>query len=180
MGRSRFEKDRIFVLGHSWGSILRLALAKRHPVWLHAYIGVGQAINSYESERRSWSWKLNQAEKAHNSKAIERLASLAPYAVKKVPPSLDGLLLQRKGLNHYGGAVYNRASASFESASFRLSPIHSIEDVSLIFEAECFSMRHLLNAAMEVDFGSLNCIEIPILLFLGRHDYTVSATLAAE
>lgn len=178
--RSRFEKDRIFVLGHSWGSVLGLALAKRHPKWLHAYIGVGQAINSYESERRGWRWALNQAEKTHNSKAMEELTSLAPYAVKEVSLSLDDFRLQRKWLNHFGGAAYNRANAGFESAAFRLSPIHSHEDVSLTFEAEHFSMRHLLDAAMEVNFSSLNCLETPIFLFLGRHDYNVNATLAAE
>jgi proline iminopeptidase len=39
--RKEFGKDKIFVLGHSWGSYLGLELAKRHPDWLHAYIGVG-------------------------------------------------------------------------------------------------------------------------------------------
>ncbi|MFA0813125.1 alpha/beta hydrolase [Microbulbifer epialgicus] len=178
--RSRFDKDRIFVLGHSWGSILGLALAERHPEWLHAYIGVGQAIDFYESERRGWRWTLNQAKAANNSKAIEELASLSPYAVKETRPLLEELLLQRKWLNHYGGAAYKRADAGFESAAFRLSPIHSVEDVSLIFEAQKFSMTHLLGAAMEVNFGSLNCLETPMFLFLGRHDYNVSSTLAAE
>src|SRR5262245_37111782 len=43
--RREFGKDRIFVLGHSWGSFLGLQLAQRHPQWLHAYIGVCQLID---------------------------------------------------------------------------------------------------------------------------------------
>ncbi len=54
--RHEFGKDKIFVLGHSWGSYLGLELAQRRPQWLHAYIGVGQISNAPESERRGWAW----------------------------------------------------------------------------------------------------------------------------
>src|SRR5579883_1391184 len=32
--RSTYGKDKIFVMGHSWGSILGLTLAQQHPEWL--------------------------------------------------------------------------------------------------------------------------------------------------
>jgi pimeloyl-ACP methyl ester carboxylesterase len=32
----RFGKRKLFVLGHSWGSLLGLRLAAEHPEWLHA------------------------------------------------------------------------------------------------------------------------------------------------
>ena len=54
--RKTFGKQKVFVLGHSWGSILGLTLAAEHPEWLHAYIGVGQGIDARESERRGWAW----------------------------------------------------------------------------------------------------------------------------
>jgi hypothetical protein len=36
-----------------------LELAKNHPEWLHAYIGVGQLTNRRESEHRGWIFALN-------------------------------------------------------------------------------------------------------------------------
>ena len=39
--RKTYHKDKIFVLGHSWGSFLGLELAKEHPEWLYAYVGMG-------------------------------------------------------------------------------------------------------------------------------------------
>jgi pimeloyl-ACP methyl ester carboxylesterase len=39
--RAAYNKKKIFVLGHSWGTILGLRLAERRPDWLYAYIGVG-------------------------------------------------------------------------------------------------------------------------------------------
>ena len=50
--RKEFGKDKLFALGHSWGSFLGLQLAERHPEWLYAYIGVCQLIDGPESERR--------------------------------------------------------------------------------------------------------------------------------
>jgi proline iminopeptidase len=34
--RKEFGKNKIFVMGHSWGSYLGLELARRHPDWLYA------------------------------------------------------------------------------------------------------------------------------------------------
>jgi len=39
--RTRFHKDKIVVVGHSWGTIVGINLAKRHPEWLNAYVGMG-------------------------------------------------------------------------------------------------------------------------------------------
>jgi len=58
--RRELRKDKIFVLGHSWGSFLGLQLATRHPEWLHAYIGVGQVIDGPESERRGWRFHADE------------------------------------------------------------------------------------------------------------------------
>jgi len=44
--RHEFGKQKIFVLGHSWGSYLGLEVAKQRPQWLHAYIGMGQISNA--------------------------------------------------------------------------------------------------------------------------------------
>src|SRR5271165_2127530 len=41
--RHEFGKEKIFVLGHSYGSFLGLQFAQRHPERLYAYIGVCQS-----------------------------------------------------------------------------------------------------------------------------------------
>ena len=48
--RRRFQRDKIFVLGHSWGSVLGLQLAHYHPDLLYAYVGVGQATSAWKNE----------------------------------------------------------------------------------------------------------------------------------
>ena len=39
--REHYGKQKIFLLGHSFGTVLGTRLARQHPDWFHAYIGVG-------------------------------------------------------------------------------------------------------------------------------------------
>jgi len=59
--RKELRKDKLFVLGHSWGSFLGLQLAQLHPEWLHAYVGVSQLIDGPENERHNWRFAMDAA-----------------------------------------------------------------------------------------------------------------------
>ena len=84
--RTTYHQQKIFVLGHSWGSILGLELAARHPEWLYAYIGMGQVISVRDNERLNYAFALKAAETAGNQEALTQLRSIAPY------PEADGLV----------------------------------------------------------------------------------------
>src|SRR5690554_559283 len=178
--RDEFETDRIFVLGHSWGSYLGLELAQRKPHWLHAYIGVGQVTNAPESERRGWAWTLEQARRDGNDEAVAELESLAPYAQGDAPVPLADLMKQRKWLNFYGGMVHNRTGGQAEAAAIRLAPEYADRDVAQVWAANDFSAEHLLSGVLSLDMGQVEALDVPLLLFLGRHDYNVSSSVAAE
>ncbi|WP_199242856.1 alpha/beta hydrolase [Vitiosangium sp. GDMCC 1.1324] len=178
--RKTFGKEKIFVLGHSWGSILGLTLAERHPEWLHAYIGVAQGIDARESERRGWAWTMEQARAAKNEEAIRDLDSIAPYAVGEKPLPVKDILLQRRWLNFFGGAAYRRPDASFEGAAVNLSPDYTDEEVRQVWTAQELSVERLLSAVLTADLQHVKRLKTQLILFLGRHDYNLSATVAAE
>lgn len=178
--RKEFKKDKIFILGHSWGSVIGLEVAQRHPELLHAYIGVGQGINGPEGERRGWQWTMEQARETGNTEAIRELESIAPYATDGELPELEDIYLQRKWLNYFGGAAYRRTGAAAESAAARLAPEYSDADVKTIWEANAFSEKHLLVDALNTDFSSVTKLNVPVIIFNGRYDYNVSQSVAAE
>src|SRR4029453_13754025 len=103
--RRELRKDKIFVLGHSWGSFLGLQLAKRHPEWLHAYIGVGQLIDGPESERRGWPFAMDAAARAGDADGIRDLEAIASYAAPGTTVSIKDLYVQRKWIGRYGGVM---------------------------------------------------------------------------
>ncbi|HEY7979813.1 MAG TPA: alpha/beta fold hydrolase, partial [Rhizomicrobium sp.] len=120
--RSKYHKDKIFVLGHSWGSFLGLHLAQTRPEWLYAYIGMGQMIDSRASERDSYEAALAGAKAANDKQAIKELGGIAPY------PNLDGSVplakinIERNWSVKYGGLSWGRDSYDYYYNATELSP----------------------------------------------------------
>ena len=178
--RKRFGKQKVFVLGHSWGSMLGLRLAAAHPDWLHAYIGMGQTINGPESERRGWAWTFAQAQKDKNTQAVADLQAIAPYAAPGSTIPVAATLVQRKWLNHYGGAAWRRPGGDFEAAAIKLSPDYSEADVRNAFKGQPAVTQALLPDVLGADLTSIRKLKTPLILLLGRHDINVSSEVAAE
>lgn len=178
--RREFGKERIFVLGHSWGSSLGIELARRHPDWLHAYIGAGQITNGPESERRGLRFALDAARRDNNAQAVGELEALGDYAAPGRPIVLRDLYAQRKWLGYYGGAVHGRRNAGHEGAAARLAPEYTDADLRTMWTANDFSSERLLAETVSLDFSGYTHFGCPIIVLNGRHDYNVSASAAAE
>jgi proline iminopeptidase len=124
--RKQLGHEKIFVTGHSWGSFLGLELAKRHPGWLHAYIGVGQMTDMPESERRGWTFAMDAAKAAENAKAIRALNSIAPYSPPGRLIPLQDIYTQRRWVEFYGGTMAYRHGDQAEGdlADLGLAGLH--------------------------------------------------------
>ena len=175
----RFKKRKVFVLGHSWGSMLGLKLATAHPEWLYAYIGMGQITNGPQSERQGWAWTMARAKADHNDQAIRELQTIAPYASGTSPISVDAILIQRKWLGYYGGAAWRRTGGDFEAAAFKLAPEYSDDDVRNAFKGQPAVTNALLPQILMTDLSTIRTLKVPLILFLGRHDQNVSSSVAA-
>jgi proline iminopeptidase len=178
--RARYGKQKIFVLGHSWGSIVGVSLAQRHPELLYAYIGTGQLINGQENERIGYAETLRAAEAAGNQTAIDELKAIAPY------PEADGSLpfakigTERKWSVYFGGLTFGRSKYDYYEHLFRFSPEYSEEDVAAIDKGSELSLVPLLPAMGAFDFSHVSQFHCPVILFLGRHDSTTSSGIAAK
>jgi pimeloyl-ACP methyl ester carboxylesterase len=177
--RQQFQTERIFVLGHSWGSYLGLELAERRPEWLYAYIGVGQITNQPESERRGWAFAMNAAARAGDQEAIHQLQAIAPYATPGKPLPLNDVLVERRWVERYGGAMAYRTSARVETDAAVLSPEYSDDELAQFWGGNQFSEAALLSGVLSIDLSQVAMLKCPLLLFEGRHDYTVSSQVAA-
>lgn len=176
--RNDLGKQKIFVLGHSWGSYLGVELAHRHPEWLHAYIGVGQVASAPESERRGYAFALSQAEKIGDQKAVAELKAIAPYPRPNAPLSAIGT--SHRWVDYFGGVMAYRHNQQDESRAGRLSPDYTDAEAPRIFDGNDFSEKRLLPFVLGVDESKLKNFGCPILLFEGRFDRTVNSDLAFE
>lgn len=173
-------QKKMFLSGHSWGSYLGLEIAKRHPEWLHAYIGVGQMTNMPESERRGWTYAMEAARRTGNAEAVRQLESIAPY-----PPSgglipLANIYTQRRWVEFYGGTMAYREGNKAEGDLADLSPDYTNLEISHIWEGNSFSERYMLPEALALDLSRIRKLSCPLLVFAGRHDFNVNSELAED
>jgi pimeloyl-ACP methyl ester carboxylesterase len=178
--RHRFGKDRIFLLGHSWGSLLGVAVAQRHPEWLYAYLGVGQMVNTLSSEADGYRFALRQAQLHDNRVALQELAAIAPYPGSADQLTIDRITVQRKWVMYYGGLTFGRSDFRYDANAWELSPDYTSRDLEAEGDGSLYSLTHLLGTFSALNYDSVTRFKCPVLLFEGRHDYAVSHIQAEQ
>ena len=177
--RKDLKKDKVFVLGHSWGSYPGILIAQRHPQWLHAYIGVGQLSNGPEGERRSWSDTLAVARKAGNAQAVSELEALAPYAPNSAPLPIATILAERKWVARLGGTMAYRADNDADSDLADLSPDYTDEESRRIWDGNRFATPILLPQILSRDLA-VQELKVPLIVLAGRYDTNVDSNAVAD
>lgn len=177
--RERFGKDKVVVLGHSWGTIVGMEVLLRRPEWLHAYVGLGQVISVEENETLGYEYALRRARAEGHREAIAELEALAPYPGPE-PLHRDRIGAQRKWSIHFGGLSGYRDNANQYFAAQRLSPDYSEADRRAIHDGSLLTLDRILAEWNTVDFRGVREVGAPVVMFMGRHDYTTPSQQAAD
>ena len=69
-----FSQPKVFLVGHSWGSILGIITIKKHPEDYYAYVGIGQVVNAKKNLQLSYDTINKLAEQKENKKEITKFA----------------------------------------------------------------------------------------------------------
>ncbi|MEP6503651.1 MAG: alpha/beta hydrolase [Betaproteobacteria bacterium] len=177
--RAHYGKRKIFVLGHSWGSLMGLEIARRHPDWLHAYIGMGQMIYGRDNERLGYEWALDAARADHNAEAVRQLVALAPYPRADGSVSVEQIIVQRTWVIHYGGLTWGRQDFDYAQDAAKFSPDYSRKELSPE-DGIGQSLPRLLPAMASYDVRGVTRMDCPVFIFAGRHDYETPSALAVD
>ena len=178
--RTRYHKPKIFVLGHSWGSLVGLSLARQHPEWLYAYVGMGQVISARDDEKVGYEETLRRAEETGDAQAVSELKSIAPYPNPDGSVPLDKLNTERKWSVKLGGLSWGRQGLSYYYALTEFSPEYSDGDIAAAGKGSTLSLAPLMKDLMAFDLSNVTEWRCPIILFEGRHDFTTPSAVAAR
>lgn len=177
--KRRYGKRKVVLVGHSWGSIVGLAVAVKRPDLLYAYVGMGQGIDFREGERVGMDWTLAEARRRGDAEAIKAIAALAPYP-ESGPFTIDKADGWRKYSIRYGALAANRSNAQFYFDVTRLSPEYTPADRKAWDKGSEFSVTTVWPRLADVSFENVARLDVPVFFFLGRHDYTVPFPIAAS
>jgi pimeloyl-ACP methyl ester carboxylesterase len=177
--RKKYHKDKIILMAHSWGTVVAMGAALKRPDLFCAYVGVGQVISVRENERVSYDYALQQAKVHNNAEALKDLQSIAPYPGDQ-PITRERIILARKWPQFYGGMTAYRESSDYYFDGPLLSPEYTADDVHNIDQGSLLTLGRLLPEFVQVDYSQLRSFPIPVVMFMGRHDYTTPSAPTAR
>jgi pimeloyl-ACP methyl ester carboxylesterase len=175
----RFGKKKIFIVGHSWGSVLGTMLAQKHPRRIAAYVGVGQVVDLVENERISHRFALETARRENNARAVRILEKMRNYPL--TVGTISDLRRQRKLLIRFGGALFGERSLAGLFKAF-LGPEHTIFDLLPFLAGSIFSILDMWKGLLQtVHFMETALIfQVPVYFCIGRHDFNTPFELAEK
>ena len=178
--RARFGQEKIYVVGHSYGSYLGVLLASRVPEKIAAYIGLGQLVNGAENERISYEFVLDEATKRNDTKALNALERIG-WPVDGYYRSLDDLTVQRNLMTKYGGAAHGKKESLITSMVLPIlrSPEYSLFDIAGYAKGAYYNLRELWREVIATKFDqTVTRLSVPVFITQGRHDRNTPSELA--
>lgn len=176
----KYKKRKIILMGHSFGSILGVKLALKHPDWFYAYVGMGQFVNFDQSERYGFEQTLAMASKDNNIEAVNELTSIAPFPDLEQPErNYQNLQTERRWLATYGGYYWRSKYGNFNEIA-GMSPDYTAEELNLRNVAQGYSGKLLWNELGRINFSTIKHFKCPIVFLQGRHDLGTASFLVDE
>ncbi len=180
---NKFQKQKIYILGHSWGTLLSSFTIHKYPELYFAYIGIGQIANTYLSEKESYQFVTEEAKNRNDKNAEIEISELKFPDVKASGQEwYDYYMIQRKYVLEYGGARY-RQSRSYNDIrkAVLFCREYTIRDKMNYSAGAIFSQIHLDSYMINVNLNNdLTEQYIPVYIFQGLHDHQTSYPIAKE
>lgn len=177
---NRFNQEKLYLVGHSWGSILGTLVVSRYPELIHAYVGIGQVVNILDNEKVSYQYTIEQAKERGNEKALKQLKKLEPYPEKNINDTKP-LKKQRKWLLKFNGVMHNESSWWPYIKITLGSPEYSLKDLFKYLAGMKLSITTMWTQLHEIDFpNQITELKVPVYICMGRYDYNTPFELAEK
>jgi proline iminopeptidase len=176
--RDRFDEEKVYLVGQSWGTTLGVLAVQQHPELYRAYVGVGQMVSQAATDKIFYEDTLAWAREEDNTGLVDTLEANGP------PPYAD-VLNYEAALSHQMEVHPYDHSANSEGSG-EMSENLLVEEYTLLDQV------HILGATLDVfsvlypqlqdiDFRTQAItLEVPVYLAQGRHEAPGRQLLAQE
>ena len=157
--RTRFHQNRIYLVGHSWGTYLGMLVIARHPELYHAYVD-GQLARSSPIAGIQDEFIRQAARRMGDQDAIKELE-------EKGPNVRETLLFK------FGGEIHKAKSFAPLLLTGLAAPEYSLRDARNIPKGvSLYSRNFVYNSISGELMDVITQVNTPVYFFTGRYDYT--------
>lgn len=177
--RQRFGKEKVYVLGESWGSALGIMVVQRYPDLFHAFIGTGQMVAFLENDRICYDLALRWAQERGDTKQVEKLKQqgLPPYYGNDVFWKSATYLTETLNYMNQNPAIANGFNTLQDLAGSEYGLYDKVNFIRGLLDTFGVVYQQL----WDVDFRKqATRLEVPVYFLIGRHDVNAPPKLTEE
>ena len=171
----RFLQKKIYLVGHSFGTVLSILALQQRPDLYYAYYAVSQVVNIQKGEQISCDFTLAEARRTQNQKAVRQLKTIG-----SPPWSMSDSRVHQKWLNKFGGGLTH--TGNFVLSIFRhilFSSEYKFTDIYRFLKGQYFSIQMMEQEMQNIDsMKQVPRLGVPITFCTGRFDQTTPFELS--
>ena len=177
----RFERERILLLGHSWGSFLGLQVAARAPERFIAYVGMAQVSHQPRSEIMAREAMIAAYRELGDDGMVRRLEA--------APVTMEGgmshayLRLRDAATHGLGGGTTHDMTSVVTGVFLPVMglSVYALQEKIGLWRRKAWSRRLLWDVILRTNLSELvTSVDIPIHFFIGAQDLTAMPALSRE
>lgn len=181
----RFGKNKIYIMGHSFGTYIALKTVQLHPERYVCYIAMAQIVNQAESEKIAFDYMKGEYEKSGNGKMLREFQKWDIRGSEEAYIDYCASGLRDKAMHDLGvGTARNMRSVirGIFLPSLRTRAYTQAERVN-IWKGKIKSNKCPASRDTRTAFNALQdvpVLEVPVYFITGRYDYTCCASLQQQ
>jgi pimeloyl-ACP methyl ester carboxylesterase len=175
--KKKFNKEKIVLLGFSYGSVIGLQLAEKYPDDYYAYIGISQIINTQENFDISLQWIKEQAESLKDTAALRQIKLIEDRDPSVCKTDQDCFMSKYQLLVKYNGTIYKKEIADEIAKAEGYYDDYKDYDW---YEAYSYTSSRLEGKQFYTDLGNITALNLPVYFMAGKHDWNLPGIVAEK
>lgn len=176
----KFKKDKIYLVGESWGSALGIFMAKEHPEKYYSFIGTGQMVDFKQTEIMDYEKAMEIAQSNKDVKLVKKLKNNGkpPYyggglSLKSMAyyDCLSKAMAQNPEIQNYGFSTLKDISSPEYGMIDKFSYLIALNDTFNSFYPKLYGID------LRKDYAK---IDIPVYFFIGKLDLNAPISLTQD
>ena len=169
----RLGKEKVILIGHSFGTYIAIQAAYKAPEKYEAYIGIGQMSDTVESEIDILNYTIEQAQKLGNTEDVSSLQGITEK-IKK-----GETVVPRNYVIKYDGDLRTIDHLGDDNISVLFSSEYNLLDVIRYNYGMGYSQKVLLKDVFKNPLPDIvTKLKVPTYFVMGKYDYMTSSNAA--